>query len=177
VTAQVTLRMGFRSAAWAGTRGDVPGEGELFAPTLDEHRPRDWATRLPWRLSSQVYVGILGGPLAVGVIAVLNARRLGMARGARRLVAAIAAAGTILAIVAAALVPGDAPRLLIQLGGALTYAALHRVQRAPDRIHTTFSPHDDPAQDYASLWVPGIAAVAAGLVVQLGLVALVEALA
>jgi fatty acid desaturase len=152
---------------------------ELLTPTLAAHRPRTWTPgRLPWRLGSQVYVAFLGGPVAVGLIAVLNGARLAMPRAALVRMALVALAGTVAGVAGAALVPGDAaaPRLLVQLAGVLTCGVLHLVQRSPDRVHSTFSPHEDPDDDYDSLVAPGLAAIVAGWVVQIPLVSAVEGL-
>jgi hypothetical protein len=146
--------------------------GDLLTPTLGEHRPRDWTSRLPWQLVSQVYVAFLGGPLAVTIIAALNAQRLRL-RGARiALMVAIGAAGTVAGVLAAARLDSDvAPRLVAQLAGVLTLGPLYLLQRSADRVHSTFSPNTDPDDDYASLWGPGLAAIAAGWLVQAPLIA------
>ena len=161
--------------------GYMPGvalvRGDLLTPTLTEHRPRDWSTGRPWRLGSQVYVAFLGGPLAVALIAVLNGLRLRMPRPKLLAMAAIGVAGTIVGVLAAGLIDaGAAPRLLVQLAGVVTYGPLYLLQRSPDRVHGTFSPHDDPDDDYDALWGPGLAAVLGGWLVQFALVGLVMSL-
>ena len=149
-------------------------KGDLLTPTLTEHRPRDWNAHLPWQLGSQVFVAFLGGPLAVTIIAVLNGTRLRMPRSRLLLMAAIGALGTIAGVLAAGLIDaGAAPRLLVQIAGVVTYGPLYLLQRSPDRVHGTFSPHPDPEDDYGSLWGPGIAAVVTGWLVQFALVAAV----
>ena len=152
-------------------------KGDLLTPTLTQHRPRDWSQRLPWQLGSQVFVGFLGGPVAVTIIAVLNGARLRMPPPRLALMAAIGVAGTIAGVLAAGLIDaGTAPRLLVQVAGVVTYGPLYLLQRSPDRVHSTFSPHPDPDDDYGSLWAPGFAAVIAGWVVQFALVGLVMSL-
>lgn len=149
-------------------------KGDLLTPTLTEHRPRDWSAHLPWQLGSQVFVAFLGGPLAVTIIAVLNGVRLRMPRSSLLLMAAIGAVGTIAGALAAGLIDaGAAPRLLVQIAGVVTSGPLYLLQRSPDRVHSTFSPHTDPEDDYGSLWGPGIAAVLTGWLVQFSLVAAV----
>ena len=151
-------------------------EQELLTPTLGGHRARDWSSRLPWRVTSQVYVGLIGGPVAVTAIALLNARRLRVGEISRRAMALIGISGLVAGVLAAALVPGQtAPRLFLQLAGVLTYGGLYLVQRAPDRVHSTFSPNDDPDDDYASLLGPGLAAVVLGWSVEIALVLGLEA--
>lgn len=158
--------------------GYLPGvatvQGDLLTPTLGHHRPRDWAGSLPWQLGSQVFVAFLGGPVAVAIIAVVNGRRLRMPRERLALMGAIGVVGTIAGVLAAGLIDaGAAPRLLVQVAGVLTYGPLYLLQRSPDRVHSTFSPHPEAEDDYGSLWGPGLAAVLAGWIVQLPLVALV----
>ena len=153
-----------------------PVKGDLLTPTLTEHRPRDWHERLPWRLGSQVFVAFLGGPVAVTIIAVLNGARLRMPRERLLLMAAIGVAGTIAGVLAAGLIDLGSARLLVQVAGVLTAGPLHLLQRSPDRVHSTFSPHHDPEDDYGSLWLPGLGAVLAGWLVQLTLVGLVVSL-
>jgi hypothetical protein len=151
-------------------------KGDLLTATLTEHRPRDWKARLPWQLGSQVFVAFFGGPLAVMIIAVLNGLRLRMGRSDLALMATIGVVGTAAGVLAAGLLDGDTPRLLVQVAGVLTYGPLHLLQRSPDRVHSTFSPHEDPAEDYGSLWAPGFAAVVAGWLVQAPLVLAVDSL-
>ena len=150
---------------------------ELLTPTLAAHRPRSWSPGdLPWRPASQVYVAFLGGPVAVGIIAVLNGARLAMPRAALVRMALVALAGTVAGIAGAVLVPGDsvAPRLLVQLAGVLTFGLLYLAQRSPDRVHSTFSPHEEPEDDYDSLLGPGLAAVVAGWFVQALVIGVLE---
>jgi hypothetical protein len=131
---------------------------------------------LPWRLGSQVYVAFLGGPVALTAVAVLNAARLRMSQGAVALVVALGVLVTAAGVVAATLIDGDTtPRLVVQVAGVLLAGPLYLLQRAPDRVHSTFSPNDDVDDDYASLWVPGTAACIAGWIVQGALVAAAEA--
>jgi hypothetical protein len=152
-------------------------KGDLLAPTLADHRPRDWTARRPWRLGSQVFVAVLGGPVAVTIIAVLNGLRLRMPRSRLTVMAAIGLAGTIAGVLTAGLIDaGGAPRLLIQVAGVLTCGPLYLLQRSPDRVHSTFSPHTDAEDDHAPLWGPGIAAVLGGWLVQFTLVGLVMSL-
>ena len=151
--------------------------GDLLTPTLAEHRPRDWSSHLPWQLGSQVFVAFLGGPFAVTLIAVLNGARLRMPRPRLLAMVAIGAAGMLAGVLAAGLIDaGAGPRLLVQIAGVVTFGPLYLLQRSPDRVHSTFSPHPDPEDDYGSLWGPGLAAVLAGWLVQFPLVALVIAL-
>ena len=150
--------------------------GELLTPTLGEHRPRDWSgPRLPFRVSSQVYVALVGGPVALTIVGLLNAPRLRLDRRSTVLMALAGLVATLAGTAAAAFVRGDvAPRLFLQIAGVLAFGAFHLLQRTPERVHTMFSPNRDPDEDHASLWGPGIAAIVAGWLVQLPLVAALE---
>ena len=142
------------------------GDDALLAPSLAGHVPRDRAAAKPWRLNSQVYVAILGGPLAVTVVAAANAGRLRMP--GRRIGAIVAIGLAVLVAVAllAALADLDsAARLAVQLSGVLAFGPMFLLQRPFDRIHGVFSPNEDDDEDHASLWVPGIAAVVLGAIV------------
>ncbi len=140
---------------------------DLLTPSLAGHAPRTANDPLPWRVESQVYVAILGGPLAVGLIAALNVRRLRMPGRAVAIAAAIAVIGTIAGVLAAGLIGGGpSPRLLIGLAGVATYGPLFLLQRTHGRVHSAVSDRDDD-EDWASLWAPGFGAVVAGLVIQL----------
>jgi hypothetical protein len=143
----------------------VQGASPLLTPTLADHVPRDWSAALPWRLGSQVYVAILGGPLALTLIAGMNAHRLRMPG---RLVALVVGLG--LAVFAAAIAissaigDADVARLVRQLSGAAAFGLVYLVQRPYDNVHRVFSPNEDGEDDYDSLWGPGIAAVVGGVI-------------
>jgi hypothetical protein len=149
-------------------------QGDLLTPTLQAHRPRDWSGRLPWRLESQVYPAILGGPLAATIVAVLNARRLQMPERTVRLMAGGGLAATLLALTVITLLDRGATRLLLGAAGVSLYFAFHQVQRPADRVHATFSPHDDPDDDYAPFLLPGAAAFLVGLAVQVAILLAVD---
>jgi hypothetical protein len=150
----------------------VAVQGDLLTPTLGGHRPRDWRTRLPWRVQSQFYVAFLGGPVAVTLVAALNAVRLRMRRATVALFVGAGLLATGAGFAAAAALSGEtAPRLVLQLAGVLVYGVFYLLQRTPDRVHSMFSPHDDEDRHYASLWGPGLAAVIAGWIAQLCLYA------
>src|SRR5918995_281153 len=110
-------------------RGVATVKGDLLTPTLAEHRPRDWSESLPWRLGSQVFVGFLGGPVAVTIIAVLNGARLRMPGARLALMAVIGLVGAVAGVLAAGLIDaGLAPRLLVQVAGVVTYGPLYLLQ-------------------------------------------------
>jgi hypothetical protein len=127
----------------------------------------------PWRLGSMFYVAFFGGALAVAALAWENSRRLGTPPDRRRWVFWLGVAGVVASIVVSYLLYGNdyssAARLGYRLVGALTFGALYRLLKPDDRLYTFRSPsaHED---DYDSLWGPGLLAIFAGGLVQLGLV-------
>jgi tetratricopeptide (TPR) repeat protein len=137
--------------------------GDLLTPTLTGHRPRERTDRLPWRLSSLLYPSILGGPIAAVVVAVLNGRRL---RADRESLWSIAIAGflaTAAAVALAVLVESDETRILVSVCGLAVYGVAYRLERSPDRVYTTFSPREDPDDDYEPFFAPAFAAIVLGL--------------
>ena len=137
-------------------------QADLLTPTLSSHRPRDWAGRLPWRVSSQVYPAILGGPISATLAAVINARRLRMPPKAIWTMVAVGLLTTAAAVGASLASDADAVRLLISVAGLAAYGVFYLLQRSPDRVHSTFSPHEDPDEDYESFLAAGIAAIVVG---------------
>lgn len=117
----------------------------------------------PWRVSSQVWVAFFGGILAITVIAILNARRLGIDNRKRWL---MGAAGTVALAILLALwlrQPGapDYQRFLRE-GGELRiagrvialvlYLILAAIQKPAERHYLVFE-----EGEYASLWTAGLA--------------------
>jgi hypothetical protein len=138
-------------------------EDDLFSPSLAGTRPeRLPAGRRPWRLGSQFYVSVLGGPLAAGLVGFLNGQRLGLPRARLAAIAAIAlAALAAVAVTLAAVSPkADSPvRLVSMVGGAAAYVAIRALQTDADRRYTAGR---DGAESYDSLWLPGLGIVVAG---------------
>lgn len=137
----------------------------LLQPTLQDHVPRTYAgSSRPWRTGSQIYVAILGGPVAVTAIALLNARRLRMPRSKTLLIAAIGAVATLAAIAVILAAPGEA-RVLAGLVGAVAAGPFYLLMRSYDRAYFAFTNDDITEEEaYASLWGPGVAAVIGGLI-------------
>jgi hypothetical protein len=131
----------------------------LLEPTLQRHVARTDGPR-PWRVSSQIYVAILGGPLAVTAIALVNAGRLRLPDRKRLLIAAIGLLTAALAVAVMASLPEEA-RVLGALSGALAAGPFYLLMRSYDRAYFAFSPLDDEAA-YRSLWGPGLVAVFGG---------------
>lgn len=149
---------------------------DLLSPSLRDRQEAE--ARPPWRLSSQVWIGLLGGALPVTVIGWLNAERLGLERERRTWILVWGAVGVALTLLAVgwAVVAsrGDASaqrtwtRLASRAVGLLTYLAISRVQAPADRAFRLFD-----GRPYASLWGPGTAAVLLlGMLQALGAMAL-----
>lgn len=142
---------------------------DLLAPSL-QHLPEGGPPgRSPWRVGSQFWVAFLGGPLAVGAIAWLNAGRLGLPASRRHAMLSLAIGALVVLLVGLGWVlatpdsdPGPrAPlRAAVQAAGVLVYLALAGLQRTGDRRHQAFG------GDYAPLWGPGLLAILAGALLQ-----------
>jgi hypothetical protein len=143
-------------------------DDDLFAPSLAGVRrslpPRG---RRPWRLGSQFYVAVFGGPVAAGLVGLLNGRRLGLERGRLAAIAGIGAAALVAVAVVAAVVAERAEeqrplRLVAMAGGAVAYLGTRRLQRDADRRYGVGRSH---TESYDSLWLPGLGLVLLGGVV------------
>ena len=145
--------------------GAPPSGDDLFAPTLGGRTTRREGSQRPWRLGSQVYVAFFGGALALTVIAAINAVKLGLdpARIAAIVVAGLLAfAGAIAAGVA---YDGSGRNVVVRLPALAAYGVAFLVQRQADRVYSWADDREEDEQ-YASLWVPGLAAVLAGGILQ-----------
>lgn len=149
-----------------------PGEDELFAPTLQDEAARPAGAPRPWNVGSQFWVAFLGGPLAVGAIAWLNAPRLGLTPTRRRwmLVASLAAFALALGIVGwiAAGTAREAglpayTRRIPQVTAVALYLLLALLQKPGARRYEAFG------GEYASLWRAGFLAILGGGAVQVAL--------
>lgn len=147
---------------------------DLLRPTVPGHAARPGPA--PWQLGSQLWVWFFGGPLAGGPIAWMNARRLGLPPGRVGAVAGLALLtlgihGGMLAYWLATDASGTkanlrlATRVVALLGGF----AVNRVMRDADRAFTMLD-----AREHASLWVPGLIAVVAAIVVTIAVLAFVR---
>jgi hypothetical protein len=144
----------------------------LLEPTLQDHVARTEGDAKPWRVGSQIYVAILGGPIAVTAIALLNARRLRMPGRSIALIAAIGLVATAVAVAIVAVLSEEA-RILGQVAGAVAAGGFYLLMRSFDRAYFAFA-REDEEDAYESLWGPGIAAVLGGsfaMIVLSGLVA------
>jgi hypothetical protein len=143
---------------------------ELLRPTISEQGPDRTARGRPWRLGSQMYVAFFGGALAAGVIAVLNARALGLSPSRRWAIAGIGAAGMAASLLVIALIGvgddndgGPPVATAARVVAVVAWGGMYLIQRTADRVYSYHARGDDP---YQALWGPGIAAVIAGLVIQ-----------
>jgi hypothetical protein len=140
------------------------GADDLLRPVLAERGP-EAPQRRPWRLGSQAYVAILGGPLAVAAIGFLNARRLRLPPGLQAAIVAVAlAAEAALVLVAHAADLDGQMRLASAVAGVAVYGVAYLIQRSADRVYEFHADADEP---YAGLLGPGAAAVIAARVVEL----------
>jgi hypothetical protein len=145
---------------------------DLLRPSLQDVRNLPAGGR-PWRLSSQFYVAFFGGALAVTALAWLNAVRLGATRDTRRWILVTGTVGVVVSIVVSYIFFGDdygsAARIGYRVVGVVTSIVLYRLQRSADRVYQFRTPGSDDEQ-YDRMLAPGLVAVLAGGVVQLGIV-------
>ena len=142
---------------------------DLFTPSLQGHAPGA-AKALPWRVTSQFWPAFFGGSLAVGAIAWLNGKRLGLAPERQRWIAVstflafVLSAFLLVSFVTGARESRIWMRRGLQVVGVALYLVLARIQQPGDRRHQMFE------GKYASLWVPGSFALVGSVVVMLGVI-------
>ncbi|MGV9773357.1 hypothetical protein [Streptosporangium sp. NPDC003464] len=114
----------------------------------------------PWRLQSQGYVALFGGCVAVTVIALINAARLGVPRKGRVLIACAGFAGLILTFVMVLHpeVSFAAYPWLTRFSAVVVHIVQVGVQKPYDRGVLLLS----RGKEHAPMWLPGAVAVAAG---------------
>lgn len=142
---------------------------DVLQPSLQQEARADLRPeRRPWRLASQFWVAILGGPLSVAAVAYANAGRLGLPARRRQAILAIGIGASALVVAGAALWIGGAGldaalsrqlRLVSRVAGAVVYGACYLLQRTGDRLYAARTPH---AELYGPLWVHGGIAIFAG---------------
>jgi hypothetical protein len=143
-------------------------DDDLFAPSLaGGRRGVPPPGRRPWRLGSQFYVAVLGGPVAAGLVGYLNGKRLELEQGRLAAIAGIAAAALVAVAIAAGVVARSTDesrplRLAMAIGGAVAYVAIRQLQKDADRRHAVGRSDEE---SYDSLWLPGVVMVVAGGVV------------
>ena len=145
------------SSGGGSEQRDRGGLDELLTPTLAEQRAHTPSIDRPWRLGSQVYVAFFGGVLAVTAIAILNARRLGMAGRSLWLMSAVGAVGLAGALTVVALIgdSGSSSRVPARIVALAACGVLFLLQRRADRVYHYHARADDP---YDSLLGPGLIA-------------------
>ncbi len=140
-------------------------EDDLFSPSLAGfRRGAPPPGERPWRLGSQFYVAVFGGPVAAGLVGYENGKRLGLP--ARRLgaIAAVALAALAGVAIAAVLLDSEDSRplqLVVMVAGAAAYVPIRELQRDADRGYRVGRNED---ASYDSLWRLGIGAVVVGIV-------------
>ena len=141
--------------------GDAQAGSSLFEPTVQDHVARmPGAHELPWRVTSQGYVAFFGGPLAIAIVAVMNAPKLGLPRSDQVKIAVACTVAFAAAVALAVTVVGtgtDAWRAVFPVFGLAAYAVAAWIQRRADR-RWRFR-HGD--ERYESLLPVGIGAVLA----------------
>jgi peptidoglycan/LPS O-acetylase OafA/YrhL len=143
-------------------------EDDLFTPSLaGGRRAVPAAGRRPWRLGSQFYVAVFGGPIAAGLVGYLNGKRLGLPPRRLAAVAGIAAAALVAVAIVAAVVAANANedrplRLVSMVGGAAAYVGIRQLQKDADRRYGVGRSEDE---SYDSLWLPGLGIALVGGIV------------
>jgi hypothetical protein len=140
---------------------------DLLRPTIGADPDR---TQPPWRLLGQTYVAFFGGAIATTVIAVLNARRLGMPARGRAILIALGVAGLVVVIAVALWIDREqmgGGQIATRLAAAACCLAQLRVQRPLDRAFQL------RGREYASLWAAGVTAAICGGIVEQFLIAMV----
>lgn len=140
---------------------------DLFTPTITAS-PR--AGKPPWHVPALVFPAVLGGPLGVTVLALINGRRLGIGAGGQLAVGAGGLAAMVLRLWVLALMSASTTssgRIVSGLAGALAYGVVLLVQRRPYRAFTLRG-----GESAGLLW-PGVIAAVGGAIVEAVLAAAV----
>jgi hypothetical protein len=141
------------------------GVDDLLQPVLTEREHPGVHGARPWRLGSQAYVALLGGPLALLAIGTLNARRLKLPAAAQAAIAAAALVAEAVVVVLAQVADlSDEARIVSAAAGIAAYGVAYFVQRSADRVYNFHSDADEP---YAGLLGPGFAAVIGARIIDL----------
>ncbi|WP_155371544.1 hypothetical protein [Catellatospora vulcania] len=124
---------------------------DLFQPTIGA---RPVVTERPWRPSSLVYPAFFGGPLAVTMLGVLNARRLSLGRNQQLILAGAGLAAILARLAVTGLLGGQVgARTLGTLFGLAVWGLIAATQKKAFRAYQ----YGDG--EPASLFGPGLAAV------------------
>jgi Kef-type K+ transport system membrane component KefB len=127
---------------------------ELLRPTLTDARPRPKELMRPYRVSSQGYVAFFGGVLAVTIVALINARRLGMSMRSRMLMGGAAAVAVTVEVIAATLLTGDqSPRLVRTLAALAAFGVFYWLQRSPERVYEYHATDEEPFESLLPLGI------------------------
>lgn len=139
---------------------------ELFRPTI---REEPGPGRPPWRPESILYPAFFGGPLAGGLLGVLNGRRLGLSAPQLAAIGAAASAafGARLAV-SAALDANSGVRLAGSVAGVLVWLVVIALQRRPFRSWSLRG--GDPASLVGPGWLAFLGCGLLEVVVIVGLI-------
>ncbi|MEM6925562.1 MAG: hypothetical protein AAF602_01440 [Myxococcota bacterium] len=144
---------------------------DLFRPSV-QRTLRSPARGRPWDKDYSVLVGLFGGVWALAAITLLNMHRLGMdarAQLARVLGSALVTWLVVSAVGITVIVMWGPDRFVVSRvrlayrGAAMLLALLHLRWQLPGERRYELA-HGD--ENYASLWIPGIAAVVGGTLLQ-----------
>jgi hypothetical protein len=144
------------------------GVDDLLQPVLADRDGEREPEQRPWRLTSQVYVAVLGGALAVAAVGALNARRLRIGTLAQAIIvgAGLVAEAVLVAVARAADLHSQA-RIASAVAGVAVYGVAFLVQRSADRVYAYHAREDDP---YAGLLAVGVVAVLCARLIELVLI-------
>jgi hypothetical protein len=140
-------------------------DDDLFSPTLvglRRHAPEPGER--PWRLTTQLYVSVFGGPIAAGLIGYENGKRLGLPVGRRLAIVGIAFAALLGVAVAASAIGSESTgplQLSSMVAGVAAYLPIRELQKDADLRYRAGRNTD---ASYDSLWRLGIGAVVVGFV-------------
>ncbi len=139
---------------------------DLLTPSLQgyDHHSGDRRNK-PWRLTSQLWAAFLGGVLSYTVIAYVNGKNLRMSRSRQFATLLVGVMGFITMIplsyfLAMAKLPagwaGNSEIVTIfnRAWALSVYTIIYQIQKPADRIY-----HFMNEGEYASFWVPGLAAI------------------
>jgi hypothetical protein len=132
-------------------------QDDLFRPTITA---RPAPARPPWRPQSIVYPAFFGGPLAAGVLGVLNGRRLALPSWQLFVIGAVALAGVGGRVAISAAV---GLRFAGTVSGLVVWLVLLAFQRRPFRVVLL------GGAEPASLVGPGLAAAIGGSLAEVAL--------
>lgn len=152
----------------------------LLQPSLQDQQAFDLKRR-PWPLGRQFWVALFGGVLALGVVAIINAKRLGLEAAKLKLMVLVTLSALVFVFGFAVLLarfpelafsdkPTQMLRIVSRTRALIAYVLLSQIQKQAARIYETL-------HDYASIWRVALIAIFALGTMQGAFVILVYSLA